>query len=360
MAQNENQQGKSKIGRRITVRDIAQEVGFHFTTVSEALRGSPRIKESTRAKVVEAAERMGYRPDPVLSALSAYRSSQLRSSFQGVLAWINGIHPNKTFINDKTFYNDCYQGALNRSKSLGYKLELFWVGDQKMTGKRISQILKNRNIVGVIVGPMPKMLDHFYLEWENFTSVRIGYSVKDTRLTNVISDQFQNTRRAMEKVYDDGFRRIGFACPEFLDSRVSNKFSGGYLSLAYHYFGKPPVPLFIDKEPEGDSAAFLKWYERYKPEVILAGGRSLYYKILVEAGVKIPRDVQFVSMHAEYLKSPIAGISQNGDIVGASSVDHLVSMIQGFKIGLETFPMTTMVPGRWIDGKSYDPAILKR
>ena len=348
------------MGRRITVRDIAEEVGLHFTTVSEALRGSPRIKESTRAKVVAAAERMGYRPDPVLSALSSYRSSQLRSSFQGVLAWINSVLPNKEFIKEKSFYNDCYQGALNRAKSLGYNLELFWIGDEEMTGKRLSQILQSRNIVGVVVGPLSKKLDHFHLEWENFTSVRIGYSLKETRLTNVISDQFQNTRSAMEKVYMDGFRRIGFACPDFLDSRVSNKFLGGYLSLAYPYFGKPPLPPFIDKEQHGDSEAFMKWYKRHQPEVILAGARSLYYNILIENGVKVPGEVQFVSLHAEYLKSPIAGVSQNGLIVGASAVDHLVSMIQGFKIGLETFPKTTMVPGRWIDGESYKPALLKR
>ena len=346
--------------RRITVRDIAEEVGLHFTTVAEALRGSQRIKASTREKVMKAAEQMGYRPDPVLSALSSYRSSQLRSSFQGVMAWINSISENELFLNEKSFYNDCYTGALNRLKSLGYNLELFWVGDPRMTGRRLSQILTSRNIVGVIVGPMSKKMDHFHLEWENFTSVRIGYSLKDSRITNVISDQFQNTRTAFEKAYSDGFRKIGFACPRYLDSRVSNKFSGGYLSLVYQYYKKPPVPLFLDETPGGDPAAFLKWYERYKPEAVLGGGRSTYYKILIEAGVAVPRDVQFISLHAEYLRSPVAGISQNGSIVGATAVDHLVSMIQGFKVGLETFPKTTMIPGRWIDGESYNPPLRKR
>ena len=357
MPRKKHSQLENKETRRVTVRDIAREVDLHFTTVAEALRGSSRIKESTRLRVLETAERMGYRPDPVLSALSAYRSSQLRGSFQGVLAWINGFNSNDTFTNDKSFYADCYEGALDRSKSLGYNLELFWVGDSRMTGKRISHILKSRNIVGVVVGPMPRMMDQFHLEWENFTSVRIGYSLKESRITNVISDQFQNTRWAFDKIYSDGFRKIGFACPRYLDSRVSNKFSGGYLSKVYHHFKEPPVPLFLDEEPDGDAEAFLAWYRRYQPEVILAGGRSIYYKILVKAGIKVPEEVQFVSVHAEYLKSPVAGVSQNGLIVGASAVDHLVSMIQGFKVGLEISPKTTMIPGRWNDGESYNPKL---
>ncbi|MEX0332016.1 MAG: LacI family DNA-binding transcriptional regulator [Puniceicoccaceae bacterium] len=347
-------------GRRVTVRDIAKEVGLHFTTVAEALRGSSRIKESTRERVFEAADRLGYRPDPVLSALSAYRSSQLRSSFQGVMAWINGFPERDLFTSEKSFYADCYSGSLERATSLGYNLEMFWVGGSQMTGKRISQILQSRNIVGVIVGPMPAMLDEFHLEWEHFNSVRIGYSLKDSRITTVISDQYQNTRGIVEKLLKDGFRRIGFACPRYLDSRVSNKFSGGYLSMIYNHFNEPPVPLYLDREPDGDPPKFLKWYNKYKPEVIVAGGRSIYYKMLADAGIRVPEEVQFVALHAEYLSSPVAGISQNGKVVGATAVDHLISMIQGFKIGLESFPKTTMIPGRWVDGGSYDPALLKQ
>jgi len=344
---------------RITVRDIAEEVGLHFTTVAEALRGSTRIKESTRERVNKAAVRLGYRPDPVLSALSAYRSSKLRGAFQGVLAWINGFDSQDTYTKAQSFYGDCYTGALERSKSLGYNLELFWTGHRKMSGARISEILKNRNIVGVIVGPMPKITDNIDLQWEHFTSVRIGHSLTDNRITNIISDQFQNTQFAFEKLYNEGFRKIGFACPKNLDNRLSNKFSGGYMSSSFRRLGSLPIAPFLDDEKDGDAESFLRWYRKYTPEVILAGGRTIYYKFLTGAGIKVPEDVQFVSLHAEYNKSPVAGISQNGIAVGGVAVDHLISMIQSFKIGLEAYPKTTMVLGRWVDGASYNPGLLK-
>jgi DNA-binding LacI/PurR family transcriptional regulator len=358
MAKSQRPKEVKKRAHRVTVRDIAEELGLHFTTVAEALRGSTRIKESTRERVLEAAKRMGYRPDPVLSALSAYRSSQMRSSAQGTLAWINGFDSEDTFKLE-TFYGDCYAGALERADWLGYNVEMFWIGKQNMTGKRVSQILTTRNILGVIVGPMPAVTASLNLDWENFTSVRIGHSYRDSRLTNVISDQYQNTQKAFEKVYMDGFRRIGFACPREVEARVGNNFSGGYLSSSFRQFGKVPIPMFLDEKENGDKEAFLSWYRKWKPEVILAGGRSMYYKILNSAGIAVPGEVQFVALHAEHLRSPVAGISQNGTAVGAAAVDHLVSMIQGFKIGLEAFPKTTMIQGRWVDGLSYNPELLK-
>ena len=349
--------------RRITVRDIAEEVGLHFTTVAEALRGSSRIKEATRLRVEEAAQRLGYRPDPILSALSAYRSSNMRRSFQGVLVWINGFPEKDFFIQDQSlhgFYGDCYKGALERAQVLGYKLEIFWMGQKRMSGKRASNILKARNILGVIVGPMPEMTSNIDLEWESFNSLRIGYSLTDSRITNVISDQFANTQWAFQRLMEDGFKRIGFACPRYLDNRVSNKFSGAYLSMIYRHYRKPPIPMFLDEKKEGDPEAFLAWYEKYRPEVILAGGRSVYYRVLSEAGIQIPERVQFVSLHCEYMRSPVAGISQNGKAVGTVAVDHLVGMIQHFKIGLESHPKTTTILGRWVEGKSYQPELLKR
>lgn len=61
--------------QQITLKAIAEETGFTVATVSRALSGKDRLAPATRAKVREAAERLGYRPDPMLSRLAAYRSA---------------------------------------------------------------------------------------------------------------------------------------------------------------------------------------------------------------------------------------------------------------------------------------------
>jgi LacI family transcriptional regulator len=337
--------------KRVTVRDIAAAMGIHFTTVAEALRGSSRISKKTQAAVNEVAKQMGYAPDPMMSALSNYRSTMLRGAFQGVIAWINVFKASDRMTDRVAFYGDCFWGASERARAFGFRLEEFILGDEPISSSRLSKILSSRNITGVIIGPLPRMTSELSLDWQDFVSVRIGYSYENPNLTVVVADQFRNAQWIFEKMHAAGFERIGFACPRFLDDRVSNKFSAGYLSMAYRFYGKPPLPLFIDDVPEGNKEAFLKWFHEYHPDGIILGGRSTYYRMLLNAGIRVPEDVQCVAMHAEHLKLPISGVSQNGEVVGATAVDHVVSMIQGFKKGLEPFPKTMMIHGRWIDGR---------
>jgi hypothetical protein len=63
---------------RITLGQVAETCQFSLATVPRALRDHPRIPPSTRQRVREAAERLGYRPDPALSALVAHRESRRR------------------------------------------------------------------------------------------------------------------------------------------------------------------------------------------------------------------------------------------------------------------------------------------
>lgn len=45
-----------------TIRDIARETGFSLGTVSQALRNKPGVAPETRTQVIEAADKLGYRP----------------------------------------------------------------------------------------------------------------------------------------------------------------------------------------------------------------------------------------------------------------------------------------------------------
>ncbi len=49
--------------RRPTLKTIAEETGLSLSTVSLSLRGGAKLKEATRKKVLEAADRLGYVPD---------------------------------------------------------------------------------------------------------------------------------------------------------------------------------------------------------------------------------------------------------------------------------------------------------
>lgn len=82
----------------ITMADVARAAGVHQTTVSLALRSHPRIPENTRKRIQQVAEEMGYRPNPLVSALIAQRRLGLAFSSGSVLAYLHSQHTNDGWI----------------------------------------------------------------------------------------------------------------------------------------------------------------------------------------------------------------------------------------------------------------------
>ncbi|MDP4284576.1 MAG: LacI family DNA-binding transcriptional regulator [Bacteroidota bacterium] len=58
----------------VTIKDIAKALNFSTSTVSRALRGSHEISEETKKIVLEYAEKINYRPNPVALSLKERRS----------------------------------------------------------------------------------------------------------------------------------------------------------------------------------------------------------------------------------------------------------------------------------------------
>lgn len=54
---------------RTTIKDLARELGLSICTINKALTGKKRISEETRQRVLEAAQRMDYRPNRLAQAL---------------------------------------------------------------------------------------------------------------------------------------------------------------------------------------------------------------------------------------------------------------------------------------------------
>ncbi len=61
---------------RVTIADVAADLGVTKSTVSRALNGYPDISEGTRLRISRAADRLGYRP---LSHAQAIRTGRVRS-----------------------------------------------------------------------------------------------------------------------------------------------------------------------------------------------------------------------------------------------------------------------------------------
>ena len=124
-----------------------------------------------------------------------------------------------------------YEGAIERAKNLGYKLEEFCLGQRGVSMARLSKILYSRGICGVIVAPLSSSHGHLNLDWNRFSGAAIGYSLLKPQLSRVSNDQYDSILIAMRELRRRGYTRIGLAMPQRNDKRVNYHWSAGYLSF---------------------------------------------------------------------------------------------------------------------------------
>ncbi|MGE9293615.1 MAG: LacI family DNA-binding transcriptional regulator, partial [Puniceicoccales bacterium] len=174
----------------ITLQSIADASGYARSTVSLALRNHPSIPADTRQKIREVADRLHYRPNPLVAALM----SQLRdrnNKHQERLALICRFKNKLPHTNGEgLFYNLLYKALIDNAEKQGLGIDEFYMGTKNFTDHRLSSILVSRNIHGVIFFPgLDEKVQEFpELEWEKFATVLIGYNTTRENLHQVASN----------------------------------------------------------------------------------------------------------------------------------------------------------------------------
>lgn len=330
---------------RISIRDIAQAVGLHHTTVSLALRNSPLLKKETKEKIQAEAGRLGYKPDPMLAALTAYRQSKRKAAFHAVIAWINNW-PDRAALLTNPVYRGYFDGAFARASELGYVLQDFWMHEKGMTPAKLQRILRARNISGLLLAPQPQSRIHVGLDFQEFSAVTFGYSMQPRNLHLVTNHHAQTMDLVIAKLVDLGYRRPGYCIAPGSDE------GGNYIwiSRLHHLYTKYPQLAQIPRPLSAEKKPFAKWLKDCKPDVLI-GFNDLLPKV-EELGCNVPGGVGFASMAAVVREPRISGANQNDMLIGKIAVELLAGMIQRGEQGAPEVPIRTLVDSSWFPGET--------
>lgn len=338
-------------GSRVSLRDIAAEIGVSHVTVSLALRGDPRISVERRQEIAAVAERLGYRPDPMLASLSAYRQTKKPMEIRSTVAWLNQW-PDVRQLRRFQEFDAYWRGAHDYASRLGYRLEEFIVG-KDMTPARLQQILLARSVRGILIPPHTNGLNLPDFDWSQFSLVRLGISVKHPRAHIVTSDQKNCAAMAFERMWEKGYRRIAYATAHRFDRNTGGNFRAGYLSaqdehvpLRQHL---APLVLSEDGTP-ADVRTLRKWLRAARPDAIFTAIGNLP-GLLEQAGCRVPHDIgvaatSLLDGHFD------TGVDQNSLEVGRVAMATLAGLIHQNERGVPQYCRRVLVEGLWVDGTS--------
>src|SRR5712675_732128 len=79
------------MAKPVTMKTIATQAAVTQATVSMCLANNPRMPPATRTRIRAIAERLGYRPNPYISALMRVRRQGRANNDRPVLALVNGL-----------------------------------------------------------------------------------------------------------------------------------------------------------------------------------------------------------------------------------------------------------------------------
>ena len=187
----------------ITVKDVAREAGVSRTTVSNVFNRRTKYSEDTRQAVLEAANRLGYKPNLAAKSLITNQSQLIG------LILPSYVQPNA--LTNTPFYNTIMDGVYSVLQDETYDLLISCVPSRARL-PLVSDWLDTRNVDGVLaLGEF----DDSFLQQLDAKSIPVvlvdNYQKGFPNFSYINSDDETGGYLAARKLVERGYRKIAVA-----------------------------------------------------------------------------------------------------------------------------------------------------
>jgi LacI family transcriptional regulator len=343
----------ARMNPRPHLQQIAELLGVSKMTVSRALREGTPVDAELRAKIREAAARLGYQTNSRISELmSEIRKSSRESDYRETLGF---VWTHQSVKNTRSFFQEGFEGAQARAEVLGYKLDEFHFKDEALSGRALSRILHSRGIRGVIIAAPAdqRRYPHMWLEWKKFCCVLIGRSMANAGLARVQHDHFSGTVHILRHLRRLHYKRIGLVLAHSMDERSLRQVRSAF--LGFHPESSSDAAKLIYTGETFDAKSLRQWIKLNKPNVVVSNFEAPFPTAEQLQSV-LPKSVALASLNWSSSHPDIAGIMQQRTFMGEEAIDLLARRLQQNRMGLDSLAPTVMIPGLWIDGASVPRA----
>lgn len=331
----------------VTIKDIAKALGLSTSTVSRALRDSYEISPETKKIVLEYAENINYRPNPIALSLKEKRSRsigiivcEIANSFFSQI--INGI--------ESIAYDKGYNVIIAQSHE-SYEREVINV-----------QYLASRSIDGLLVSVSSETrnLEHLQNLHDRGLPIVFFDRIVDTINTHKVTvDNFKGAYDATAHLIKSGFRQIAILANAAYLSISKERLAGYKEALSNHNlkFESDYVHHCLHggfAYEEVEQALNNLFRLKKKPDAIFASSDKLttnclrYFKA---KAIRVPDDIALVGFSnldlTELLSPSLSVIRQPAFEMGQVSTNHLINLIES-KRPVKDFETTVLPPELFI------------
>jgi DNA-binding LacI/PurR family transcriptional regulator len=324
-----------------TIADVAERAGVSTATVSRVLAGLGRARPETRARVLEAARALDYRPSGIARSLRRQVTRTL-----GLIV---------TDI-ENPFFPELVRAVEDAARDADYAVLLCNAADDPEREAAYLDLLVERRVDGVVIAA--SSLGGRHKEWlsEPRLPVVLVNAVDDVGLPAVASDNRGGARRAVEHLLELGHRRIAHLTAPPRNVDAPDRLQGARDALAAA--GLDPEDLVVVAGDAGVAGGERAMHDALHaaPELTAVFAYNDLMAIGAMRAIRaarraVPRDVSVVGFDdialAEYVDPPLTTISQQTAAMGRWAVDRLVAQLDRIEPPEEprdrTMPVTLRV-----------------
>jgi DNA-binding LacI/PurR family transcriptional regulator len=305
-----------------TIRDVARHAGVSTATVSRVISGSVAARPGTRARVLEAAETLGYRPSAVA------RSLKLRTTRTLGLLVTDIQNP---------YYPEIVRAVEDAALERNLAVLLCNGADDPGREETYLDLLVDRRVDGIIIASSGLRERHgAWLARRSVPVVLVNWAAGDLGLPAILGDNRAGGRLATEHLLGLGHRRIGHLSAPARNFAAAERLGGIREALANA--GLDPDALVVaegDGRVAGGERAALELLETSPGVTGIVCYNDLTAIGAVRAiragGRRVPADISVVGYDdiplSGWVDPPLTTIAQRPSEMGRWAVDRLGELI---------------------------------
>ena len=327
----------------VTIKDLAKELHLSVATISKALRDSYEISPETKQLVLECAERLNYRPNPIALSLKERRSRsigvvvcEIANNFFSQV--INGI--------ESIAYDRGYNVIISQSHE-SYDREVIDL-----------HYLASRSVDGLLISLSTETSDLSHLKALHEKGLPIVFFdriAEEINTHKVVADNFKGAYDATSHLINNGYKNIAILSGSEFLSITAERLAGYKEALLanglkinedyiHHCFYGGMI--FSEIEDAVNQLFSLK----QKPDAIFTASDKLTsgcLKTLARRNLKIPDDIAFAGFSntdiAELINPPLTLVRQPAEEMGRAATELLLQLIES-KRPVKEFEKRVLTP----------------
>jgi len=313
-----------------TIKDVAKEANVSVATVSYVLNNSGSVGEETSERVLQAVQKLGYRPSILAQGLRARESRMIGYSWRPVPP--NQFEP----ILDKFVQSVADAAARHAYHVLTFPCpepyDEITVYREMVESDRVDGfILSNTNLDDRRIR---------YLLDVGFPFVAFGRSNPEWDFCWVDVDGTDGVEQAVTHLLDLGHQRI--ACLAWPNDSLTGQFRVAGYEKAMASAGLPTDPSWIVRSQHSYEQAYqaaqtwLALPPNRRPTAVIATSDLMAIGVMnasADAGLEVGRDIAVVGFDdapiTDYLRPPLTSLRQPITDIGEHLVTMLIDLVHG-------------------------------